>query len=185
MKTGRHCSCRTLCASATMTVLVLVLAAVVISFMVIFKVKPPSTNVNSISPGKVTVALDLARLQVHLNLALGVDLSLKNANRASFEYGNISAMLTYRGKFVGEAPISAGEVFPKGTKRMELTLTVMADQLLLSNSAALISGWCLTATRGCPGRSGSSWRSRCMARPRPGASLVYSSAIIRSAIRFF
>ncbi|KAI4324559.1 hypothetical protein MLD38_030038 [Melastoma candidum] len=137
MGTGRHCGCRTSCNAATAMVLVLVLVAVVISLVVIFKVKPPMTHVSSITPRNVTVALDLARLQVHLNMTLGVDLSLKNPNRASFEYGNSSAMLSYRGEFVGEAPIPAGEVLPNETKRMELILTVMADRLLLSNSALI------------------------------------------------
>ncbi|KAI6673355.1 hypothetical protein NL676_001261 [Syzygium grande] len=131
-KRGR--GCRNICI-ALVAALVLVAVLIVILAFTVFKAKHPVTTVNSAKLEKLEVSLSVAPLGLHLNVTLDVDISVKNPNKVGFKYKNSTTVLNYRGKPVGEVPLPADEIGADGTKRMNLTLTVMADRFL-SNSHA-------------------------------------------------
>ncbi|KAK4359526.1 hypothetical protein RND71_021755 [Anisodus tanguticus] len=98
--------------------------------LTVFKAKKPVTTVNSVSLRDLDISFDFARLQVHLNVTLEADLSVRNPNRVGFKYDSTSAILQYKGQTVGDAPVPAGEIASRETRPMNITLTVMADRLL-------------------------------------------------------
>ncbi|XP_022760818.1 uncharacterized protein LOC111307010 [Durio zibethinus] len=125
----RRRRCRNIC-FGVMGVLILIIILIVILALTVFKAKRPVTTVDSVSLANLRFSLDLARLKVSLNASLDVDLSVKNPNKVGFKYTNSSAQLNYRGKQIGEVPIPAGKISADKTVPMNLTLTVMADQLI-------------------------------------------------------
>ncbi|KAL6553386.1 hypothetical protein OROGR_007228 [Orobanche gracilis] len=56
--------------------------------------------------------------------------AVRNPNRAVFKYGKTSALLKYRGKDVGEAPIPVGVIGSRKALRLNLGLKLMSDRLL-------------------------------------------------------
>ncbi|KAK2996523.1 hypothetical protein RJ639_002762 [Escallonia herrerae] len=123
---------RNICLAVTLSLLALVLLIVILA-LTVFKTKRPVNTVNSVSLKDFDLSLDIARLRVHLNLTLDVNLSIRNPNKIGFKYTNGSALIKYRGEVVAEVPIPAGKIGADKTTAMNLTLTVLADRLL-SNS---------------------------------------------------
>lgn len=95
-----------------------------------FKPKNAITTFDSVAVKNLQFSVDIAKLKVHLNLALATDVTVKNPNPVGFKYTDSAAFLKYRGDLVGEAPIPAGEIGGGATRGMNLTLTLMADRLL-------------------------------------------------------
>lgn len=113
-----------------LALLILVILILLILGLTVFKPKDAITTVDSVDLDGMRVSLDVARLSVDVNVSLGIDLTVKNPNHASFKYGNSSAFLYYREILVGEVAIPAGKISAGETKGMNLTLVIMADQLL-------------------------------------------------------
>ncbi|KAF4349323.1 hypothetical protein G4B88_003155 [Cannabis sativa] len=105
----------------------------------IIRAKDPTTTINNFHVSNLTYFLDIQRLRVDLNLTLAVDLSVRNKNKVSFKYHNCTAALNYRGHLVGVINIPAGNIPSDDTKRLDITLTIMADHLLLDDSQDLFS----------------------------------------------
>lgn len=118
------------CCGATVVALIGVILLVVILAFTVFKPKRPVTTVDTVGLKNLAVSIDVLRLRLEINLTLNVGLSVKNPNKVGFRYKNSSAMLNYRGKLVGEAPIPADKISAGETKPMSLTLTLLADRLL-------------------------------------------------------
>lgn len=121
------------CCFICLAVLLLLGLLFLILGLTVFKAKKPVITVNSVSLRDMDFSLDIVRLQVHLNVTLQADLSVRNPNRVGFKYDSTSAILQYKGQVVGDAPIPAGGIGSRDTRPMNITLTVMADRLL-SNS---------------------------------------------------
>ncbi|KAK4755466.1 hypothetical protein SAY87_009223 [Trapa incisa] len=118
------------CCGATVAALIgVALVAVILAFTV-FKPKQPVTTVDSVGIKDLAISVDLLRLRLDINVTLDVGVSVKNPNKVSFRYKNSSALLSYRGREVGEAPIPADKISAGETKPMNLTMTLLADRLL-------------------------------------------------------
>lgn len=103
--------------------------------LTVFKAKRPITTVDSVSLADLDFSVDLAGgLRVHLNATLDAGISVRNPNRVGFTYSHSTAFLRYRDTDVGEVPVPDGEIGPRQTRPLNLTLILMADRLL-SNSA--------------------------------------------------
>ncbi|PON88610.1 Late embryogenesis abundant protein [Trema orientale] len=120
---------RSLCIGTCAVILVIVTVIVILA-LTVFKPKRPVTTVDSVSLKDLNADLDIRRLRVDLNVTLDVDLSIKNPNKVGFKYRNSSAVLIYRGDQVGDVAIPGGEISADETKRVNVTLTLMADRLL-------------------------------------------------------
>nr|XP_018625638.1 uncharacterized protein LOC108944785 isoform X2 [Nicotiana tomentosiformis] len=121
------------CCFICLAILLLLGLLFLILGLTVFKAKKPVITVNSVSLRDFSVDI----LQVHLNVTLQVDLSVKNPNRVGFKYDSTSAILQYKGQVVGDAPIPSGGIGSRETRPMNITLTVMADRLF-SNSIFLV-----------------------------------------------
>lgn len=131
---GRSSNCRRsrLCvwsSAVVAAVLAIVIIAVILS-QTVFKPRRPVTTVNDVSLKDLDVSLNGGGLSLHVNVTVGVDLTVKNPNKVGFRYGNSTAVLSYRGEQVGEAEIPGGEISAGETEAMNVTLAIMADRLL-------------------------------------------------------
>lgn len=120
---------RSICIPVLLSVTLLVISILILAFTA-FKPKRPTIAVDSVSLLDLNISLDAARLSVDLNLSLLLDLSVENPNKVAFEYSYSTAVVSYRGEELGEAPIPAGRLPADRTEKMNLTLTMMADRLL-------------------------------------------------------
>lgn len=120
---------RSLCICIAAVILVIVTVVVILA-LTVFKPKRPVTIFDSVSVKNLKADLDIARLRVDLNVTLDVDLRIKNPNKVGFKYKNSSAVLNYRDEQVGDVGIPGGDISPDETKRVNVTLTIMADRLL-------------------------------------------------------
>nr|XP_033511526.1 uncharacterized protein LOC108944785 isoform X1 [Nicotiana tomentosiformis] len=118
------------CCFICLAILLLLGLLFLILGLTVFKAKKPVITVNSVSLRDFSVDI----LQVHLNVTLQVDLSVKNPNRVGFKYDSTSAILQYKGQVVGDAPIPSGGIGSRETRPMNITLTVMADRLFSNSS---------------------------------------------------
>ncbi|KAJ6699328.1 LATE EMBRYOGENESIS ABUNDANT (LEA) HYDROXYPROLINE-RICH GLYCOPROTEIN FAMILY [Salix purpurea] len=121
---------RNVCLGVTAAAILVIFLILLILGLTVFKPKQTTTTVDSTSISDLKVSLDIARLSVHVNLSLDVNLSIKNPNKVSAKYKNSSASLNYRGQVVGEVPIPAGKISADTTQPMNVTLTLLADRLL-------------------------------------------------------
>ncbi|KAF3620848.1 putative KH domain-containing protein-like [Capsicum annuum] len=121
------------CCLICLAVLILVGLLFLILGLTVFKAKKPVITVNSVVLRDLGVSFDITKLQVHLNVTLQADLSVRNPNRVGFKYDSTSATLQYKGQVIGDAPVPAGKIGSRETRPMNITLTVMADRLF-SNS---------------------------------------------------
>lgn len=117
---------RNICIAILLCLILTVILILILAFTV-FKPKRPIIAVDSVSLLDLNVSLVSG---VDLNLSLMVDLSVENPNKVAFEYSQSTAVVSYRGEEVGEAPIPAGRLSAEGTEKMNLTLTMMADRML-------------------------------------------------------
>lgn len=126
----------------SLSLLILFVLILLILGLTLFKPKHAITTVNSVKVNGMRVALDVPQLRVDFNVSLDIDLTVKNPNRVSFRYANSSAFLYYRGLIVGEVAIPAGKISSGETKGMNVTLVLMADQLLSDSNfySDIVSG---------------------------------------------
>ncbi|XP_023007254.1 uncharacterized protein LOC111499794 [Cucurbita maxima] len=120
---------RNICIAVLLSLIVLVILILILAFTV-FKPKQPTITVDSVSLLDLNISLNAARFGVDLNLTLIVQLTVENPNKVAFQHSDGTAVVSYRGEEVAEAPIPSGRLSPDGTEKMNLTLTMMADRLL-------------------------------------------------------
>uniref|UniRef100_A0A7N0U9G3 Late embryogenesis abundant protein LEA-2 subgroup domain-containing protein n=1 Tax=Kalanchoe fedtschenkoi TaxID=63787 RepID=A0A7N0U9G3_KALFE len=114
----------------TVGVVLAIILIVVILSLTVLKAKDPKITPNSIALDRLSSALDLPRLRVDLNVTIRIDLNLKNPNVVGMKYKNTTALIYYRDELVGEVPIPQGKIGAHDTKRMNVTLLVLADRLV-------------------------------------------------------
>ncbi|KAH7865847.1 hypothetical protein Vadar_011967 [Vaccinium darrowii] len=129
---------RNICLVVIAVILGLVLLMVILG-LTVFKPKHPVTTVNSVALKDLNVDLTFTK---HLNVTLDVNLSIKNPNKVGFKYTDSSALLNYRGQEVAEAQIPGSEISAGKTVTTNLTLTILADRLILNSTlySDVISG---------------------------------------------
>ncbi|XP_074313815.1 uncharacterized protein LOC141649011 [Silene latifolia] len=126
------------CCYIIISVIILIIILLAVLGATVFRAKRPTTTVNSVTLRNLDVSFDALQLNVHINVSLFANISVKNPNIVGIKYTDSSAFLDYRGQVVGQAPIPAGHISAGQTAILNLTLTVMADRFL-SNSKEVIS----------------------------------------------
>lgn len=117
----------------------IIITTVVLGFT-LFKPKPIIATVNSISLEEMNVGLNVARFNVDLNITLDIDVSIENPNMYGLKYSDSNAQVYYRGNFVGEVPLPAGEIVARGNSAVDVSLTIMANKLL-SNTTQIFTDY--------------------------------------------
>ncbi|CAI8585270.1 unnamed protein product [Vicia faba] len=118
------------CVAATIGIVILIILAVVILAFTVFKAKEIISTVDSIEVHDMDMGFSMFTMSLNMNVTLDVIVSVKNPNVYGLKYYNGSTQINYRGQLIGEAPIPSGEISRGQTKRMNLTLTLMADRVL-------------------------------------------------------
>lgn len=132
---GRSHRKRNICIGILVGIIAIVLLIVILA-LTVFKAKDPKTAINSITVQDLSVALDMARTRVNLNVTLDVNMGIKNPNKVSMKLKKGNADIIYRGDTVGVAPIPVAKISADKTTALNLTVTLLADRLV-SNSQLL------------------------------------------------
>nr|GMD34730.1 Late embryogenesis abundant protein [Ipomoea batatas] len=115
------------CAAA----LLLVAAALIVTLaFTVFKVKNPVITLNGVNIEKLEFVNGTSMPKPGSNMTLRADISVKNLNYASMEYGNTSSSLLYHGTVVGEARGPPGTTRARRTARMNITVGIMTDRIV-------------------------------------------------------
>ncbi|KAK9740442.1 hypothetical protein RND81_03G035400 [Saponaria officinalis] len=130
-KPTRRC-CSLLCFLGT---LLTITTLIIILIFTVFKVKNPIMTINKIQlgTGKAT-GLDFVP---ESNITMSVDASVKNPNEGGFNFSNTTSSIFYDGIMVGRAYGPPGWVPAQRSKRMNITVEIVAASLV--NAPNLIS----------------------------------------------
>lgn len=104
--------------------LVFVVIILLILFFSLFKAKDPKITVDSVQVPNFHVSDFPDPANVTVNFTITVYLTLKNPNRASFNYYDSSLQLNYEGDQIGFMFIPAGKVSAQRSQFMGITLPV-------------------------------------------------------------
>ncbi|VVB13854.1 unnamed protein product [Arabis nemorensis] len=119
----------------TVTSLILVTIVLALTFTV-FKVKDPIIKMNGVRINGLSSTIGTQTQLLGANISMIVDASVKNPNAASFRYSNTTTGIYYKGTVVGEARGPPGRARPHRTARMNMTVDIMMDRMLLNPDLA-------------------------------------------------
>ena len=109
------------------TILLLLILTLVILYFTLLKPKQPVIVATPVSLKNIKFGIfPIVTLQVKL----GIDVFIKNRNYAGFKYGNSSTSVYYRGIFVGQAPIPAGEIGARATQNISTVIDLEVDKVI-------------------------------------------------------
>ncbi|XP_020581375.1 late embryogenesis abundant protein At1g64065-like [Phalaenopsis equestris] len=122
------------CCGAT---LVLLGVTILVLALTVFKIKDPELTMNNLRVNRLFVpgvgTIEDPTLSV--NATLTADISIKNPNVASFRFENSTTDFFYGGETVGVAYAPDGNVRAYRTARMNVTVDVLADRVVLDTNA--------------------------------------------------
>nr|XP_010924768.1 uncharacterized protein LOC105047520 [Elaeis guineensis] len=135
------------CGCCGLTVVVLGIVILILS-LTVFKVKDPTLTMNSITLSGINTGLSTGSDPVSLNATLTADISIKNPNVASFKFDNSTTEFYYHAATVGVAYAPDGKVSAHRTVRMNVTVDVLIDQVVMrtNRTLSLITGTELNLT---------------------------------------
>lgn len=117
------------CCGASIFLLAVII--VILAFTV-FKMKEPAITVNSYRVTSIDLINNNTTPKPGTNISFIADVSVKNSNAISFRHGNTTSILYYHGAVVGEARCLAGHMRARRTKRMNVTVDIIADNFMSS-----------------------------------------------------
>ncbi|XP_010915768.1 uncharacterized protein [Elaeis guineensis] len=122
----RRRRCLICCGSCTALVVVIAVVLVIIA-LTVYKVKEPVMTMNSVSIKNLNINL---RSFLSINLTMVADISVENPNAVFFRFGESTTTLYYRTREIGVAYGPPGTAGAHKTFRLNVTVDVMAGQLL-------------------------------------------------------
>ncbi|XP_076918144.1 uncharacterized protein LOC143578442 [Bidens hawaiensis] len=129
-KPQRRRRCIIICSSILAVLLSITIIIIILAFTV-FKAKKPVLAVTSVALQDFDVSVVPIPPSVTLNVSLALGISIKNPNKVSIKYRNSSATLRYKGRDIGDVPIPAGKLGSDDTERLNLTVTIFADRVVM------------------------------------------------------
>ncbi|CAL5344556.1 unnamed protein product [Camellia sinensis] len=115
-----------LCCIITTLVVFIVVVVFVILFFTILKPKQAKVITQSVTLEHIK----WVPLPFHLNVTLGVTVTVENPNHGSFKFQNSTAYATYRGVEAASAPIEADTIPARANHDISTTVLVVADKLV-------------------------------------------------------
>ncbi|KAG0484958.1 hypothetical protein HPP92_009037 [Vanilla planifolia] len=123
------------CGCCGATVLLLGVTILVLA-LTVFKVKDPEVTMNNLHLDRLFVpGIGTPENPISVNATLTADISIKNPNVASFRFRNSTTEFFYEGVTVGAAYAPDGYVKARRTARMNVTVDVMTDRVVLDTNA--------------------------------------------------
>ncbi|GAB2301589.1 hypothetical protein Dimus_035601 [Dionaea muscipula] len=123
------------CCGCSLAVATVVILIIIILAFTVFRVKEPKITLNRVR----IQGLDVNFSKPQVNLTLEAEVSIKNPNAASFKFRNSTTSVSYDGVIVGEVQSPPGLARAMKTLRMNITVDVIVDNLLLSSPVSLLS----------------------------------------------
>lgn len=118
-----------ICCGVTAIVLLIVVVALVILSLTIFKPKQPEITAKPI--GLEDIQFSMIPV-VSLNVTVSMMVTIENRNYGSFKYRNSTAYVTYHGATVAEIPIEPDTVPSRGHINTTSNVEIMGDKLVSS-----------------------------------------------------
>lgn len=103
---------------------IIIIAALVV-FLTVLKPKKPKLSTKSVTLDHVK----LVPFPFHLNVTIGLVVTINNRNYGSFMYGNSTTYVTYRGTPAAEAPIQADTLPARANHDIATELLIIVDAL--------------------------------------------------------
>ncbi|KAF8088317.1 hypothetical protein N665_0546s0045 [Sinapis alba] len=136
------------------TSLVLTTVVLTLVFMV-FRVKAPIIEMNGVTVNGQDSTAGTQILLLGTNISMIVDVSVKNPNSVTFRYSNTTTDIYYKGIVVGEARGPPGKARAHGKARMNMTVDIRIDRLVLEpglvrevSVSGLVNLWSYTKVSG-------------------------------------
>ncbi|KAL1537362.1 hypothetical protein AAHA92_29886 [Salvia divinorum] len=114
-----------ICGIITAVVIVTLIVTVLVLWLAVLKPKNPKITLQQVTLEHISLGSDF-----QINVTLGMLLTVKNPNHASFRYENTTAFVSYRGSPVAEAPIQEDTIPARGSRDISTDLFVDADSLV-------------------------------------------------------
>ncbi|XP_008803236.2 uncharacterized protein LOC103716837 [Phoenix dactylifera] len=123
--------CLMICCLVAAVIIILLVVTFVILYFTMFKPKQPEVVAKPVYLRNMEFGL----LPVPtLNVSLGLDVFVKNQNRAGFKYDNTTTSIYYRGVLVGVASIEAGTIDARATDVIPTVADLQAGKIILNPS---------------------------------------------------
>lgn len=71
-------------------------------------------------------------LQLGSNISMIADVSVENPNQATFRFSNTTSSIYYKGIMVGEAHGPSGQARPRHTMRMNVTVDIITERIIMA-----------------------------------------------------
>lgn len=122
------------CCGCAAALLLIAAALIIILVFTVFRIQNPVIRLNGVNIEKLELVNGTSMPKPGSNITLTADVSVKNPNYASMEYGNTSTKLMYHGAVVGEARGPPGTTKARRTARMNITVDIMTDRIMADPS---------------------------------------------------
>ncbi|KAL7150420.1 hypothetical protein ABFS83_05G110800 [Erythranthe nasuta] len=130
---AHHRRCIKCCGCST-AIFLIIFTIILILMFTVFRVKDPILRMNStnitIQGMDNTTTTPFTSFGPGLNLTIGARISIKNPNVASFKFDNTTTILYYDGSVIGETQGPFGEVGPRRTLRMDVSIELIVDKIV-------------------------------------------------------
>lgn len=114
-----------ICCGITAILFTIITVAALVVFLTVLKPKKPKLSTKSVTLDHVK----LVPFPFHLNVTIGVLVTIDNRNYGSFMYGNSTTYVTYRGTPAAEAPIQADTMPARANHDIATELLIVVDAL--------------------------------------------------------
>ncbi|KAM7506228.1 hypothetical protein LguiB_005132 [Lonicera macranthoides] len=120
--------CLKICCGITALIIIIILVVSIALYFTILKPKEPKITTQSV----FLEDIKLVPLPFHLNVTLGLVVTINNRNYGSFRYKNSTAYVTYRGTLAAEAPIKEDTIPARGKLDVGTTVVIEGEKLVLN-----------------------------------------------------
>ena len=124
-----------ICCGSLCGILIIIAIVLITLGLTIFRPKEPKIGVESITLEELRGDIGILSLPptIHLNVTLGLVVSVRNPNPVGFRYTESTCHMFYRGLEVALIPIPPATIGPRKSIRFVSHLDLLADRLLLDD----------------------------------------------------
>lgn len=119
-----------ICIAVTLILIILIIVTLVVVYFTLLKPKQPKITTNQATLKHINFAV----LPLHLDVTIGLFLTIENPNRASFAYENTTAFIAYRGTPAAQAPIGSDVIPARGDRNITADVTMNVDSLVSNDN---------------------------------------------------
>lgn len=115
-----------ICCGVTVFLIVSVAVTILVLWLAVLKPKQPKITTQELTLKHLNLEID----PLHLDVTLGLLLTIHNPNHASYTYENSTANVTYRGSPAAEAPLQHDTIPARGDHDISTDVVLNVDSLV-------------------------------------------------------